>query len=335
MVPEAHNRETEMKSIWLRKSRTRVAITGLLCGGLLAAHYAFSISEFWDSNPDVNENFVQIRAGQLNVAKKVGDTVTARFTDNHPDLYGSFVRVFLVSTDAFEQTGGPWSGPGGGGGCSVGNPVSSALTLDGVIADLGTGHAKELTMLGTADDGSRFVLDQFAVVSTDGSPTIRTYGFSSESVTGPTLNSLKRALVSDQNASAIGTPAKVLLIHHQGQHPPNHRFAPTPTVTFEPQSYRAERGVTLRGWAVVNFAKTGEAKTVQLLPADGGTTSPTLSTKLLRGISGTFADERRHVFSSYFAYQVADGLLSMKGKPFVALPMCCDPPCPPPPGACP
>lgn len=325
-----------MTSNWVRKSRTVAAILALVSGGALAAHYAFSISDFWSNIPDENESAVQTRAGQLNVAKKQGDTVTARFTANNPDLYGHFWRKFLASTNAFEQIGGPCTNPActGGGGCSVVSPSSSALTLDGVVVALGTGLARELTMLGTADDGSQFVLDQFAVVSADDTPTMATYGFSSASATSLTLDFVQSAYPSAQGASASNIPAqgmKVLLIHHQGQHPPNHRFTPTPNVKFKPQSHRIEAGVTLRGWGVVTFAKSGEAKTVRMLPADGGSTSPALSAKLLRGISGTFEDERRHLYSAYFVYEVANGLLSIKGKPFIALPMCCGTSCDPDP----
>jgi len=233
------------------------------------------------------------------------------------------------------------AGGGGGGGCHVANPSTTMVTLDGVVAELGTGLANELTTLGTADDGTQFVLDQFAIVRAHGNrleTRMETHGFGGVTAIESVLEILRRvegAQAQNASDSSLPTPeADVLLIHHQGEHPQNHRFTPTPLVTFQPQSYRAKPAVTLRGWAAVTFGTRGQAETVRLLPADGGMTSPSLEAKVLRGVRGDFLDERRHTYIGYFAYQAEGGRVEMKGSPIVVLPMCCQADCPPAPGSC-
>lgn len=308
-------------------------------GGLaVAAHYVFNVSFTWDDEPAVNEAHVQNRAGQLNVAKKVGDTVTAYFSGN-PTPYGHFVRRFLVSSNAFEQTGGPFYV--GGGTCSISDPSTTIMSPEGQVTDLGNGLASALTLRGIAEDGTPFVRDQFAIVQVDPSGievTKSTFGFAGikneqavvleqpnsregEAPPGDSIDASGWAIAGD----SFGPNARrqFLLIQHQGSHPPNHRYAPTPHVTFVKQRYRPSAGTSRQGWAVVAFGSQGDIQAIRLLPADGRETDRTLTARVRAGVRGDFQDDRRHPFTAYFTYSVSDGVVTMPEPPFVSLPMCC------------
>lgn len=145
---------------WKTRSSYAVLMTLFTMVGLVfAAHFAFTVPHPWDAVEAVNEANVQNRAGQLNVAKAVGDTVTATFSDNQ---CGTFIRQFLISSNAFLQTGGPVS-CGGGGGCAIVDPMSSILSIDGQRSVLPQVGAKALTRLGSTEAGRSIVLDEYAV----------------------------------------------------------------------------------------------------------------------------------------------------------------------------
>jgi hypothetical protein len=302
-----------------RRALPLVAVVSLLAGIVSAAPFFFTISfQSWDDIPDVNEAAVQTRAGQLNRARAVGDTVRATFSDNRS---GDFLRVLLISSNAFQQTGGPYGG-GGGGGCAVASPASTLLSVDGAAADLGRGSAAPLTVLGTADDGTRVVVDQFAIASVLGVRTRlsgSSFGFSKVLDTTRVDHELRSAM--------SGKPTTALLIQHQGAHPANHNFA---KVLFRPQDFRPTDVSMRRGWAAMTFGKTGQLHDVALLSEHGARTSPDVAAALRAAVRTEFLDDRRHAHTVYFAFEVTDRQIHLKGQPIVTMPMCC--PCETQPG---
>jgi hypothetical protein len=319
---------------WKTLSSYAIPVTLLTIVGLaFAAHFNFHVSQPFDAEEDINEAAVQTRAGQLNVAKAVGDTVFATFSN---DQCGSYVRTLLISSNAFLQTSGPvdctlGGGGGGGGGCAIQDPSSSILTVDGQRSVLAQVGQKALTRRGSAEDGRSIVLDEYAVVrlGRKGAALLRASdGFQQSPALMNALSSqldLDRLQVhSEAQAKArVSGDGTVLVIQHQREHPANHNFAPVPDVTFEPQPYADALVQGQSGFAVVAFGESGHVLNVEILTARGINPPGSLATAISNGSRTQFKDERRHDHRAYVAYRIDAGMVQRVGRPIVTLPMCC------------
>jgi hypothetical protein len=230
--------------------------------------------------------------------------------------------------------------PGGGGECESPQPALTEVALDGAINRIAASRPSALVRIGTDERGGRIVLDEYALVLTEGNSSYlqqATEGFdaSPAAMGGAVGMMLSPDAVDQQGVSfqvaAISSNA-TLLIQHQREHPANHNFAPAPFVTFTPQEMAGSS--PQRGFAVLEFGKSGVVQRVRILPANGKDPSPQLLAAMRKLARTEFVDERRHDHTVYLAYAVASGALYGVGPGVVTMPMCC--PCePPPPGQLP
>ena len=219
--------------------------------------------------------------------------------------------------------------PGGGEGCQIAQPAQTALTLDGAQNRMLASRPGSLLRTGTDEGGGRIVLDEYALVLTDGSGSYlqqATEGFDASpaamsSAVGkkPSPNAVDRQGVSFQ-AAAISSNA-TLLIQHQRAHPANHNFAHAPLITFTPQPMMGSS--PQQGFAVLNFGKSGAVQRLRILPANGQDPSPQLLAAMRKLARTEFMDERRHDHTVYLAYAVLSGALYGVGPGVVTMPMCC------------
>lgn len=173
--------------------------------------------------------------------------------------------------------------------CALTDPLTSLISLDGVVQDLGRGLSDALTQTVLAEDGGRIVRDEYMITSEEADPFLQ--------------------------------------IRHQGEHPANHNYAPVPQAVFASQAIELAPGATQRGWAVLHIGKSGAIRETHIVPADDGTVTRTLREAVKQGVRTIFADERRHEHTVYVPYAVDDRVVRFLGEGVVTLPMCCPDPC--------
>jgi hypothetical protein len=203
-------------------------------------------------------------------------------------------------------------------GCSVRNVGLTALTTTGEVQSLTPLRGSLLNRQTTAEDGGAIVSDEFAILTVDRNELTMSYATSGLS------NPSHEALPVDEMSKETS-----LLIQHQAQHPDNANFAHVPTVTFisQPVFRSAPDGTT--GFAVVEIGESGTALRATLLSVAGPFRNSALEAAILKGVRSTYPDDRRHDHRAYLSFKVAGGVVHLIGDPFVALPMCCRPPCDP------
>lgn len=248
---------------------------------------------------------------------------------------------------------------GGGGTCSIPNPETSILSLSGERTTLPTATLNPLTRRGVAEDARPIVVDEYALVdvrserisftrASDGFQatislvgTVAAQSYSGNVPVTASKETTQEQLVNVEGHSPSGPKqlrggyGSMLVIQHQREHLANERFAPTPRVSFTPQAVAGTPSAQATGgFAIIDFGMSGRILNVAAISESATPVGPDTLAAISGAVSTQFSDERRHDHRVYLVYEIQRGVLSLRGSPFVTMPMCCDP-CPPPPYLCP